>query len=110
MKEKKQITDIGFHNLASAIIERACNDYVLAVKRIKEMQSKEWFEIMKRKRENKKIVLSEEYAKKRRVEIIDEAECEIRRIRKFFRSDWFSVLCDLDVDYLIDQLDKRAML
>lgn len=106
MKDKKNITDVGFENLARAIIERACGDYVLAVKRIREMQCEDWLGNLKRKR----VVRTEEDAEEKRVHIIDEAECEIERIRKFFRSDLFAVLCDLDPDFLIEQLDKRSML
>lgn len=108
MKEKKPISDTGFVLLSQAIIERACNDYVLEVKYIKEMQSKDWYAILKKKCKNKR--LPKKVAIERRVDLIDEAEREINRIRRFFRSDWFAVLSDLDPDYLIERLDREAML
>lgn len=32
----------------------------------------------------------------------------IASIRRFFRSDWFNVLTDIDGEYLIRKLDKEA--
>ena len=107
MKDDKQITGDGYIALTSAIIERACGDYVLAVKHIKEMVRDDWFETIKK---HNRGIKTKKMAMEKRKEIIDEAESEIRRIRKFFRSDWFTVISNLDPDFLITELDKKSML
>ena len=35
-------------------------------------------------------------------------EAELAEIERFFRSDWFGVLTDLDPDYLIDRLQREV--
>lgn len=34
---------------------------------------------------------------------------ELKGLLRFFYSDWFGQLCALDPDWLLDQLDRRAL-
>lgn len=52
-----------------------------------------------------------DYRSARRMQNIDphSARGKIGNLRKFFRSDWFSVLTGIDGEYLIRKLDKEAL-
>lgn len=34
--------------------------------------------------------------------------CNIRELERFFYSDWFSILCKLEPDYIIENLKRKA--
>ena len=66
---------ICYENLANAIIERACKDYVIGKR-------------MKKKRGDSAV--------------------DTIGLTRFFKSQWFKELSDLDADYLIAMLDRKA--
>ena len=66
---------IAYENLANAIIERACKDYVIG----------------KRMRHNRM-----------------DSPINVEKITRFFKSQWFKELSDMDSDYLVAMLDKRV--
>ena len=68
----------AYENLASEIVVVACRDYRWMLRRIK----------------------------KNGMDI--DAEIEKESIERFFRSDWFRVLCRLDPEELIEKLQKEA--
>ena len=35
-------------------------------------------------------------------------DCNIAELERFFYSDWFSVLCELEPDYIIENLKRKA--
>lgn len=59
------------------------------------------------------VQAAEDYRRARRSQRINcenrLAGYELRRIKKFFRSDYFKILCDLDPECLIRHLDKEAV-
>ena len=67
-----------YQNLANAIVLAAVKDYRDALKRLK-------------KKPNNTIAAAER----------DEIEA-------FFRSNWYSILTDIDPEYLIDRLNKEV--
>ena len=73
----EETTRENYQNLANAIIEQACHDYLVALERVRKRERRVRFNI---------------------------EEDEIRNIEEFFHSDWFRELTDLDGDYLIKRL------
>ena len=69
----------GYQALANAIIEQAAKDYRDAVRRLKRYQ-------------DSKAAM--------------ETAMEVER---FFHSDWYATLTDIDPDYLINRLRKEAV-
>jgi hypothetical protein len=35
-------------------------------------------------------------------------ECNVSELLKFFRSDWYGMLCKIDPEYLIENLERKA--
>ena len=69
----------GYQALANAIIEQAAKDYRDAIHRLKRYP-------------DSKVAM--------------ETAMEVER---FFHSDWYATLTDIDPDYLIDRLRKEAV-
>ena len=67
-----------WERLANAIVTRAVDDYRAAAKKLKKNPENE------------------------------SAVTEIRKLNRFFRSQWFQVLTDVDGDYLLSKLKKEA--
>lgn len=68
------IKDLGYEALANGIIIQAANDYRKALKRLYQHPN--------------------DY----------EAKSEIRELERFFRSDWYEFLTDVDGEYMIKRL------
>lgn len=71
----------AYERLAAGIVESACRDYIAA----------------------KRTVMFAKRSKKRQ-----EAEGSLIALRRFFHSQWYSMLCDIDADRLISMLDEAA--
>lgn len=69
----------GYQALANAIIEQAVKEYRAALK------------ILRRHSDSKAAMAS------------------AMEVEKFFHSDWYATLTDIDPDYLIDRLRKEAV-
>lgn len=74
-----------WEQLADAIVLRACDDYRVAVLDARRRPKD------KRQQKRKEV-----------------AAFEMEKLEHFFRSDWFSLLSDLDGDYLIKEIRKQA--
>lgn len=100
---EKRYNGRGVKNLAMGIVRQACVDYNSNTRTIIEMSNVEKAnaDIMKRRK------LSYEDAEKLREYWLGKAELENASIRKFFRSEQYKILCDVDGDKLIKMLDKR---
>ena len=40
--------------------------------------------------------------------VVPSADCNVDEIRKFFHSDWYNLLCNIDPEYLIENLERKA--
>lgn len=45
---------------------------------------------------------------KEKATYVDQLEYELRKIIRFFKSDWYRTLCELDCEFLIQKLDERV--
>ena len=86
--ERKNIDIRIYENIANAVVERAANDYIESGIKIFKISMKQ---NITREDEN------EIYKRERMI-----SECE-----RFFRSDWFAELTDVNGKALIDALDRR---
>ena len=69
----------GWQALANAVVQQAAKDYRADIRKVK-------------RNPDAKAALK-----------------EALEIEKFFRSDWFSILTDVDGDYLIKRLRREAL-
>lgn len=67
-----------WERLANAVVTLAVDDYRTAAKKLKKNPANE------------------------------SADTDIRKLNRFFRSQWFQVLTDVDGDYLLSRLKKEA--
>lgn len=81
MSPCKDITDEGARALAAAIIETACDDYV---------------------RSRKTAALNKNKSR------AEQAAWEVEDILRFFHSNWYGTLCDLDPDILLEEMDRQV--
>lgn len=84
----KASEEVGYYALAAAIVRQAVCDYTIAKKILAEKgteKSKTW--------ETRHGVFASH--------VIDE-------VQKFFRSQWFGTLCDIDPERIIKKLEARA--
>lgn len=111
MERIESITDTGAVLLVQSIIIFACDDYKKSMKCIREMASPKAYEIVqKRAKRNMKLkrALTQEEVEAKCVQMVDEAETTIRNVKKFFRSEYFKLLCDLDGEYMINRLEEES--
>ena len=71
----------AYERLAAGIVESACRDYIAA----------------------KRTVMFAKRSRKRQ-----DAEGSLIALRRFFHSQWYATLCDIDADRLISMLDEAA--
>ena len=76
-------TDVGFYALAAAIVKQAVDEY----------------------RDCERLINGE--IKKSNITYVDPV-CRQNEIVKFFRSQWYSTLCDIDPQRILDKLGVRA--
>ena len=87
-KNRNTHTDIGIYALAAAIVKQAVDDYRYADAYLngeKDIKSVSW---------------ANRYA--------HNAECTKAEIVKFFNSQWYGILCDIDPQRILDKLGARA--
>ena len=110
-----------YENLANAIIEQAVKDYRGAAKflkknpRTKELETNvaaQLAEKKKRREEREKLNLPKEREKRskeeRLLDNIRNNECIVSEMEKFFHSDWFSQLTEIDGEWLLMRLKKET--
>ena len=83
-------TDKGWRLLTSAIIVQACKDFLVLHKRIKAFE----------------LALGE--LDDERLRAYEKAKSELNKIIKFFHSDYYASMVDIDGDKLIQTLTNRA--
>lgn len=88
VKNRNTNTDVGIYALAAAIVQQAVEDYRDA---------------------NKKLKNIPEFAREGdRRAYVYKLEKEKRDIVKFFRSEWYGVLCDINPDRILKKLEEEA--
>lgn len=81
-------TDVGFYALAAAIVKQAVDDYREAERRLKNVPD------FDNEADRERYILKQQ---KSQYEIV-----------KFFKSEWYSTLCDIDPQRILDKLGVRA--
>ena len=82
-KNRNTHTDVGFYALAAAIVKQAVDEY----------------------RDCERLIKGE--IKTSNITYGDPV-CRQKEIVKFFRSQWYSTLCDIDPQRILDKLGARA--
>ena len=82
-KNRNNHTDVGFYALAAAIVKQAVDEY----------------------RDCERLIKGE--IKKSNITYVDPV-CRQNEIVKFFRSQWYSTLCDIDPNRILRELGVRA--
>lgn len=82
-KNRNTHTDVGFYALAAAIVKQAVDEY----------------------RDCERLINGE--IKKSNITYVDPVFRQ-NEIVKFFRSQWYSTLCDIDPQRILDKLGVRA--
>ena len=107
---KIQICDAGAVNLAVGIASQAVNDYIDALKKIYKLQGKEsaYKAIRKRALKSKKPrELTDEEAETERLHMIAKKKDMLAEIERFFHSEWYAELCELDGDFMIAKAEGK---
>ena len=82
-KNRNTHTDVGWYALAAAIVKQAVDEY----------------------RDCERLIKGE--IKKSNITYVDPV-CRQNEIVMFFRSQWYSTLCDIDPQRILDKLGVRA--
>lgn len=104
------ICDAGAVNLAVGIVNQAVNDYIDALKKIYKLQNKEnsYKAIRKRALKSKKPrELTDEEAETERLHMIAKKKDMLAEIERFFHSEWYAELCELDGDFMIAKAEGK---
>lgn len=84
--DHEMISDIGIERLKSAIVEQALKDLRVAYLRYRS--------VVRRRGAN---------SLEARNQLL-----EVERLENWFRSGWYDMLCELDGNYLIEQIRRRV--
>lgn len=87
-KNRNTHTDVGIYALAAAIVKQAVDDYREAERRLKNVPD------FDNEADREMYILKQQ---KTQYEIV-----------KFFRSEWYGVLCDIDPNRILRELGVRA--
>ena len=108
MKEKKResinIFDPAIEKLCAGIVKQACEDYLNAKYAISDMN--DTATALKKLKNRKDMKTQEDFEKIREYEIAKE-EVRIREVERFFKSDWYGMLCGADGMKILQILDKK---
>ena len=105
-----QICDRGVTNIRVGIVRQAITDYIDALGKIRDLEDaiearKDIIKKAKRGRYPKD--LTEEEAEHERLHQIDRQNSKLAEIERFFHSDWYAELCDLDGDWMIARVKEK---
>ena len=105
-----QICDGGVINLRVGIVRQAVMDYMDALGKIRDLEDAEKARkniIKKAKRSNRPKVFTEEEAEQERLHLIARQNSILAEIERFFHSDWYAELCDIDGDYMLAKVKEN---
>ena len=111
MKGKMMINDLkkqagaGYDALAAAVVLQACFDYVDASVKIEYLKSDEAYTKFKSFKKSKN---NPAYAKRMLEDELNQAEAIKHDVERFFFSQWFEGLCELEPAYLISVLKEKV--
>ena len=109
--ENKNTGMMPYDALRNAIVIQAAEDYRKAVEVIRESRAKLkelWDEYAKL--QGKDDVREQEILKdiEEIIHKLEKARSEINEIESFFRSEWYSSICSVDGEWMIEQLREEA--
>ena len=105
-----QICDRGVTNIRVGIVRQAVTDYIDALGKIRDLEDAEKARkdiIKKAKRSNRPKVFTEEEAEQERSHLIARQNSKLAEIERFFHSDWYAEICDIDGDYMIARAKEK---
>lgn len=101
----------GYNNLRYSIVKQAVDDYVLAEKKIKQLNDVDkaiaqiFKEDVKRKARRCYTYADAENERQDKLFFQKSKQADIER---FFNSSWYKFLCDIDSDYMIQRTKEKA--
>lgn len=102
---------MGYNSLRYSIVKQAVDDYVLAEKKIKQLNNvdKTIAQIFKEdvKRKARRCYTYADAENERQDKLFFE-KAKQDDIERFFRSQWYKQLCDLDSEYMIQRMKEKA--
>lgn len=110
-QEVLQICEQGAVNLQVGIVSQAVSDYIVALKTIHNLEEdaeKIRKKIIKNAMKLKKPkFLTEEEAEQERLHMIARQNAILAEVERFFHSEWYRLLCDIDGDYMLARARKK---